>query len=55
MDQSFPVKLNNKLKRWGDFEDGSDKKTEVQPDEIILSDEKVIIIQWFIVIKHIKT
>lgn len=40
MDQSFPVKIHNKLQRWGDFEDGSDKKKEVQPDEIILSDEK---------------
>lgn len=32
--------MYNKLKRWGDFEDGSGNKKEVQPDEIILSEEK---------------
>lgn len=33
-------KMNCKLKHWGDYEDGSDKKKEVQPDEIILTDDK---------------
>lgn len=32
--------MSYKLKRWGDFEDGSENKKEVQPDEIILTEEK---------------